>query len=194
MLVQFLLEKVGQPASSLFFSSFGLDSTWRAQFWFAPFLDLLSVFFVFILISAFGWLSNYVLGRFCIRMTERLVDKVPFIRNIYKTVKQIVDTFSENHKAVFQKTVLIEYPYKGSYSLGFLTGTTKGEIQDHTSEPVVNVFIPTTPNPTSGFLLMIPASKVQELNMSVGDGMKMIISGGAVVPKTEAFAKKISDS
>ena len=83
---------------------------------------------------------------------------------------------------MFQRVVLVEYPRKGAYALGFLTSVAKGETQDKTGQVVVNVFVPTTPNPTSGFLLMIPQDEVVEMDMSVADGMKLIISGGALVP------------
>jgi len=104
------------------------------------------------------------------------------VRTVYNTVKQIRDTFVQQKKAVFQKTVLIEYPRKGLWVLGFLTGEGKGEVQLRTAADLLNVFVPTTPNPTSGFLLMVPREEVHELDMSIGDAMKLIISGGAVVP------------
>ena len=115
-------------------------------------------------------------------MAENVLDKVPFINTVYKTVKQIVETFSTQHKAVFKKTVLLEYPREGIWAIGFLTSKTKGETQLKTEKELRNIFVPTTPNPTSGFLLMIPGEDVQELDMSIGDGMKFIISGGAVAP------------
>ena len=108
--------------------------------------------------------------------------KFPLINLIYNTVKQIVDTFTQQQKAVFQEVVLIEYPRKGVYAIGFLTNRAKGEIQALTGEELVNVFVPTTPNPTSGFLLMLPKESVVSMQMSISDGMKLIISGGAVVP------------
>ena len=107
---------------------------------------------------------------------------MPFINTVYRTVRQIVDTFSAQKKAIFQEVVLLEYPRKRCYALGFLTSTARGEPQNMTGEHIVNVFIPTTPNPTSGFLLMLPEEDITHLKMSVADGMKLIISGGAVVP------------
>ena len=96
--------------------------------------------------------------------------------------KQIVDTFSTQNKAVFTKVVLVQFPRPDIYALGFLTNEVKGEIQEKTSDFLWNVFVPTTPNPTSGFLVMFPDSEVMELDMTVGEGMKVIISGGALVP------------
>jgi uncharacterized membrane protein len=113
---------------------------------------------------------------------ELLLDRVPLINSIYRSVKQIVQTFNQQKKAVFQEVVLLEYPRKKCYVLGFLTSTAMGETQDATTEHIVNVFVPTTPNPTSGFLLMLPEDDITRLDMSIADGMKLIISGGAVVP------------
>jgi uncharacterized membrane protein len=117
-----------------------------------------------------------------ISLTEKLIHHVPFVSTIYKTVKQITETFGKNNQAAFSKTVLIEYPKDGCYAVGFLSSEAEGEVQDKTGEVVANVFVPTTPNPTSGFLLMVPKSKIIALDMSVTDGMKLIISGGIVVP------------
>tara|TARA_Y100000588_G_scaffold305401_1_gene328715 strand:- start:7654 stop:8349 length:696 start_codon:yes stop_codon:yes gene_type:complete len=133
-------------------------------------------------ITFLGYLSRYFVGRWALRITENILNKVPFINTVYKTVKQIVETFSTQHKAVFKKTVLLEYPRKGIWAVGFLTSETQGEPQLKTQRELRNVFVPTTPNPTSGFLLMIPKEDVRELDMSIGDGMKLIISGGAVAP------------
>jgi uncharacterized membrane protein len=112
-----------------------------------------------------------------------LIGRVPFVNSVYKTVKQVVETFSSNRDDVFQTTVLFEYPRKGMYTIGFMTSTSKGEVQEKTQGNMVNVFLPTTPNPTSGFLLIIPREDVVFLDMSVSDGIKMIISGGVVNPK-----------
>jgi uncharacterized membrane protein len=150
-------------------------------------LNTISIAVVVLLIIAIGMLSKFFLGKWAMRAIEKFIEHVPVVKNIYKTIKQIVETFGQNHKEVFSKTVLIEYPQKDSYALAFLTSETEGEIQDRTGQTVVNVFVPTTPNPTSGFLLMIPKKKVTELDMSVADGMKLIISGGVVVP---AYEKK----
>ena len=111
-----------------------------------------------------------------------MLDRVPFINTVYRTVKQIVDTFGQQEKAVFQEVVLIEYPRKRCYVLGFLTSTAMGETQANTGEHIVNIFVPTTPNPTSGFLLMLPEEDITRLKMNIAEGMKLIISGGAVVP------------
>tara|TARA_Y100000385_G_scaffold255292_1_gene280788 strand:- start:849 stop:1535 length:687 start_codon:yes stop_codon:yes gene_type:complete len=180
ILINFLLVKLGNPASQFFF--WYLDSEWRNLPSVKFALETTSVFVVFSLITLLGYGSRFVLGRIILSGLERLLNRVPFINMVYHTVKQIVDTFGRQKKAVFQEVVLIEYPRKRCYVLGFLTSKAKGEIQASSSEHIVNVFVPTTPNPTSGFLLMLPEEDIKGLQMSIADGMKLIISGGAVVP------------
>ncbi|MEN8661659.1 MAG: DUF502 domain-containing protein [Lentimonas sp.] len=184
IVISFLLEKLGTPASNFFF--WYLDPEWRDLPAVELLLKMISVVVVFLLITLLGYFSKFFLGRLILSSLEKLLDRVPLINTIYRTVKQIVDTFSKQKKAVFQEVVLIEYPRPRCYVLGFLTGDAKGETQQAIEENVVNIFVPTTPNPTSGFLLMLPESDVTRLEMTIIDGMKLIISGGAVVanPKT----------
>jgi len=138
-------------------------------------------------LTLLGFLSNYVLGRFFISTTEKFLDKVPFLSTVYRSVKQIVETFGKDNRAVFKAVVLIEYPRKDCWVLGFLTGDASSDTEDVVGEKLSNIFVPTTPNPTSGFLLLVPREEVHFLKMSVGDGMKMLISGGAVVPPKKKF-------
>ncbi len=180
--INLLLVNVGEPTVVLIFENvLNLDPPKKSSFnWYV--FSLLSTLIVVFLITLLGIASRYFLGRYVITLFERIIDALPFVNAVYRVVKQIVDTFSKQQKAVFQKVVLVEYPRRGAYALGFLTSNAKGEVQSITEGDVVNIFVPTTPNPTSGFLLMIPAPEVKELRMSIGDGMKLIISGGAVVP------------
>jgi uncharacterized membrane protein len=180
IVISFLLDKLGTPASQFFF--WFLDRDLREMPAIELALELISVFVVFALITALGYFSRFFLGRMVLTNLEKLLDRVPFINLVYRSVKQIVDTFSQQKKAVFQEVVLIEYPRKRCYVLGFLTNTAKGETQAATGEHIVNVFVPTTPNPTSGFLLMLPEDDITRLQMTIADGMKLIISGGALVP------------
>lgn len=183
--INLLLNYIGTPISHILFG--WLDIRICNSFGMKFLLNTISIAVVVLLIIAIGMLSKFFLGKWAMRAIEKFIEHVPVVKNIYKTIKQIVETFGQNHKEVFSKTVLIEYPQKDSYAIAFLTSETEGEIQDRTGKTVVNVFVPTTPNPTSGFLLMIPKKKVTELDMSVADGMKLIISGGVVVP---AYEKK----
>ena len=183
--INLLLNYIGTHISHILFG--WLDIRICNSFGMKFLLNMISIAVVVLLIIAIGMLSKFFLGKWAMRAIEKFIEHVPVVKNIYKTIKQIVETFGQNHKEVFSKTVLIEYPQKDSYAIAFLTSETEGEIQDRTGQTVVNVFVPTTPNPTSGFLLMIPKKKVTELDMSVADGMKLIISGGVVVP---AYEKK----
>ncbi len=180
IVINFLLDRLGAPASEFFF--WFLDSELRAMPAVEVFLRILSVFVVLVLITLLGYGSRLFVGRILMHGFERILDRVPFINTVYRTVKQIVDTFSQQHKAVFQEVVLIEYPRPRSYAIGFLTSTARGETQAVTGEKIVNIFVPTTPNPTSGFLLMLPETDIVRLKMTISDGMKLIISGGAVIP------------
>ncbi|MGB0743026.1 MAG: DUF502 domain-containing protein [Opitutales bacterium] len=191
IVINFLLEKLGTPASNFFFWFLDADLRNNPAIKFS--LEVISILVVFLLITMLGYGSRFVLGRILLGGIERLLDKLPFINTVYRTVKQIVDTFSQQKKAVFQETVLIEYPRPGCYVLGFLTSTAKGETQEVTGAHIVNIFVPTTPNPTSGFLLMLPDSDVTHLKMSITDGMKLIISGGAVVPPGKGEPVKIEN-
>ncbi|MGJ8648816.1 MAG: DUF502 domain-containing protein [Opitutaceae bacterium] len=180
IVINFLLERLGTPASNFFF--WYLDPDWRDLPVVELMLKFISVAVVFLLITLLGYFSKFFIGKFMLNSIERLLNRVPLINTVYRTVKQIVDTFSQQEKAIFQEVVLIEYPRPRCYVLGFLTGSAKGETQAVTGEHILNIFVPTTPNPTSGFLLMLPESDVTRLTMTISDGMKVIISGGAVVP------------
>lgn len=177
--IVFLMDKVAVPARNLMFPGDRLSELTTYQLWG---LNIFAFASVLCIVMLLGWLSQLVIGRWIVHTFERIVNSVPVVRTVYNTVKQIRDTFVQQQKAVFQKTVLIEYPRKDVWVLGFLTGTGRGETQVKTEADLVNIFVPTTPNPTSGFLLMVPIVEVKFLEMSVSDGMKLIISGGAVVP------------
>jgi uncharacterized membrane protein len=146
------------------------------------FWDLLATGVVILLVTAFGYLSNYFLGKYFLGVGERAIRRIPAVGSVYNSVKQIVATFGSQNRSMFNKVVMVEFPRKGLWAIGFLTNTSDGEPQSVAGQTLWNVFVPTTPNPTSGFLLLVPREEVFELEMSVGDGMKMIISGGAVMP------------
>ena len=178
--LNFLLDLFKDPATKLAFE-LGLS---EESFFFGmeTLLAALGLFLGILGLTLLGFLSNYVLGKFFISTTERFLDKVPFLSTVYRSVKQIVETFGRENRAVFKAVVLIEYPRKDCWVLGFLTGDASSDTENVAGKKLSNVFVPTTPNPTSGFLLLLPRDEVHYLDMSVGDGMKMLISGGAVVP------------
>lgn len=187
IVVSFLLDRLGTPASNFFF--WFLDRDLRSFPTIKVGLEIISVGVVFLLITILGFGSRFFIGRILLNSLERLLDRVPLINTVYRTVKQIADTFGQQKKAIFQEVVLIEYPRPRCYALGFLTSTARGEVQAITGEHIINIFVPTTPNPTSGFLLMLPETDIKRLEMSVTDGMKLIISGGAVVPHYDVDGK-----
>lgn len=180
--LNFLITFLGKPSSQVFFF-FVDEKTLELYPWMNVLLTVASACIVVVLITVFGWFSQFLIAKFFMGWFEKFMSSVPLVRSVYMTVKQIVDTFSKSNKAMFNTTVLIEYPRKGIYVIGFLTGDGKGEIQARTKAFLPNVFVPTTPNPTSGFLLLVPKEEVTILDMSVADGMKAIISGGAVMPE-----------
>ncbi len=144
-----------------------------------PGLGLLILVVVLILIGA---LAAGFVGRGLMRAGERMLARMPVVRTIYSALKQVFETvFAEKSKA-FREVVLIEYPRKGIWAIGFATGSTKGEVRNIIEHEIVNVFLPTTPNPTSGFLLFLPRKDVIFLSMTVEEGVKMVISAGVVTP------------
>jgi uncharacterized membrane protein len=132
-----------------------------------------------------GMLTAGLAGRTLVRMGERLLSRMPVVRGVYGTLKQIFETVLAQKSRSFREVVLVEYPRRGIGAIGFVTGPTRGEIQARSDEEMVNVFLPTTPNPTSGFLLFVPKSDLIPLDMSIEDGIKMVISGGIVGPAAD---------
>ena len=135
------------------------------------------------LLILIGWFAAGFVGRSLMRAGERVLDRMPVVRSIYGTLKQIFETVLAQSSRSFREVVLIEWPRRGLWVIGFVTGATKGEIGSHLKEEHLNVFLPTTPNPTSGYLVMVPTSDVIHLEMSVEDGIKLVISGGIVTPE-----------
>jgi len=187
MVFSWLLESVGGRFRPYFF--FYLPERLRDH----PSLELgwnlLATVLVIGAVTLLGTISRYFLGRFFGQLAERAVQTIPGVSSVYKTVKQIVGTFSAQNRNIFTKVVLVEFPRESAWTVGFLTGRTRGEPQAKLPGDVWSVYVPTTPNPTGGFLIMLPKDKIVELEMSVGDGMKLVISGGAVVPPWPNGAK-----
>ena len=139
-----------------------------------------------IIILFTGMIAANLLGGKLVALWELILSRIPLVRSVYAAVKQLTETLFSSSGQSFRKVLMIEYPRKGAWTLAFQTGTEIGEAQRKTGEEVVNVYVPTTPNPTSGFFLMIPKKDVIELDMSVDEGLKMIISMGVVVPGSES--------
>jgi uncharacterized membrane protein len=138
---------------------------------------------VFLLFTIFvGWIAKGLLGRSLIRTSESVVLSIPGVRALYSGLKQITETVLSQSKGSFDKACLVEYPRKGIWAIAFISTDAKGEIAARYDKPMVSVFLPTTPNPTSGFLLFVPREDVQVLDMSVEDAAKLVISAGLVYP------------
>jgi len=137
---------------------------------------------VLLLIFIVGLLFRNIVGRKIVHLSENIVHRIPFVRILYSGIKQLVEAFFIQKNDAFRRVALVEYPRRGLYVIGFITGESKGEIQTKTNKKMMNLFIPTTPNPTSGFYILIPEDELITLDMSVDDAFKLIISGGIFSP------------
>ena len=135
-----------------------------------------------------GILATGLIGRMIMREAEGLVNRVPVVRSVYAAIKQIFETVLAQRSSAFRQAVLVEYPCRGTWAIAFITGTTRGEVQTLTDETVVNVFLPATPNPSTGFLIFVPERDVIYLDMSVEEAAKLVISGGIITPSEQAEA------
>jgi len=142
----------------------------------------LGLVFVFVVLAIVGFLTANLVGHMLMRRGEALLARVPVVRSIYSATKQVFETVLAQKSTAFRQVALIEYPCRGTWAIGFITGQTVGEVQDKTDDTVINVFVPATPNPTTGFLLFVPQRDVHVLDMTVEDGIKLVISGGLVSP------------
>jgi len=140
-----------------------------------------------------GWVAKGLIGRSLILWAESLVLSIPVVRSLYSGLKQIVETVLSQGEQNFEKAALMEYPRKGVWAICFISSNAKGEVQRSTSADVVAVFMPTTPNPTSGFLLFVPRADLIVLDMSVEDAAKLIISAGLVYPSGEEAKKSLEE-
>lgn len=130
------------------------------------------------LIYLVGLVTTHIIGRRLIQMGETLLLRLPVVKSVYSASKQVVDTFASSQKAAFKAVVLVSFPHAGSLAVGFITGT----IYNQDDKLLYRVFVPTTPNPTSGFLLFLPGAEVRFTDISIEDGIKMIVSGGMLAP------------
>lgn len=146
-----------------------------------PGLGLLLLLIFLILV---GMVSAGMVGSLLVRLGEAVVGRMPVLRGIYTAVKQVFETVLAQKSDAFREVVLVEFPRKDAWSIGFVSGTTRGEVAQllDGGEDMINVFVPTTPNPTSGYLIFVPRSAVKPLRMSVEDGLKLVVSGGLVAP------------
>lgn len=177
----------------LFFLKYFLDPEWiylngrsGQMFWY---WSLLALLLAVGLVSIVGRLARNYIGKKLIQWMDNILMRVPLVNKIYSTIKQVNEAFSTGKKSAFKTVVLIQFPRAGIYSLGFITGEQHDEVQQKTKERVVCVFVPTTPNPTSGWLVLVPEKDITRLQMSVADAIKFIISLGSVSPEYTAPAE-----
>jgi uncharacterized membrane protein len=151
-----------------------------------PIIGLLLVLLIFLLI---GGIARTVVGRHVFRVIERVFGLIPVARGIYTTVQQVAQAFV-HERSTFKQVVLVEYPRKGVYTVGFLTGESQGDILDFTQRDYVNVFLPKSPNPTNGWMAIVPRDEVTFLDLPIEDGLKFVISGGVLPPR--ALPQRVS--
>jgi len=148
-----------------------------------PPLPVVGMLFTFFVIILLGVIARHFLGGEFTRAWERLLGRVPVARNIYSGVKQLFEAiFSSSQRSRFNRVVLVEYPRKGIYALAFTTGTARGVVQEVTEKQMLNCFLPTTPNPTSGFYLLVPEDEVIDTDLTVEEAFKLVMSAGLVAP------------
>ncbi len=150
----------------------------------------LGLLILFVFMTLIGALAAGFLGRIVIRFGESILGRMPVIRSVYSAIKQILETILKQQSDAFRHAVLVEYPRRGVWTIGFITGETEGEVQNLVREKLVNVYVPTTPNPTSGFLLYVPRTDIVELSMSVEEAVKMVVSVGLVTPPDRRSLEK----
>lgn len=137
---------------------------------------------VILMVLIAGMIARNFMGRRLVAIGNNLMAKIPLVNKLYKAIDQISQAFLSDKREVFQKAVLVEFPRKGVYSIAFFTQDTQGPIQDALPADVISIFLPSTPNPTTGFLLFVPKTDVIPLDLSVEEALKLVISGGAIVP------------
>lgn len=171
-----LLPEGWQPARLFGFKVLGMGAV----------LTVLIVFFT-------GLVTHNFIGQKLVLLWEGLLSRIPVVKSVYSSVKQVTDTLFSPSGNAFRKAVMVQYPREGSWTVGFLTGTPGGEVAEKLPAECVSVYVPTTPNPTSGFFLLVPKADVIELDMSVDVALKYIVSMGVVLPEQAAETKIITN-
>ena len=160
-----------------------LPENWQPQKLFGFYVPGLGTILTIAIVFLTGLLANNLIGNYLVRLWERLLHRIPVVSSLYGSVKQVSDTLFSSSGNAFRKAVLIPYPHEHSYTIAFLTGVPGGDVKNHLAGDFVSVYVPTTPNPTSGFFLMLERSRVVELDMSVDAALKYIVSMGVVAPE-----------
>jgi uncharacterized membrane protein len=159
-----------------------LPATWHPRSWLGFNIPGLGVVLTFLVVLLTGMLAANIIGQRLVQFGESLLARIPVVKSLYSSVKQVSDTLFSSSGQAFRKALLVQYPRQGSWTIAFLTGQPGGDVANYLSGDYVSVYIPTTPNPTSGFFLMMPRADVIELDISVDAALKYIISMGVVPP------------
>lgn len=163
-----------------------LPEAWHPHTLFGRDIPGLGAILTVVIVLTTGVVATNFFGKQLIALWENMLNRVPFVKSIYSSVKQVSDTLFSDSGNAFRKAVLVQYPRQGSWTIAFLTGTPGGDVNNHLHGEYVSIYVPTTPNPTSGFFLMMPKTDVIELEMSVDEALKYIISMGVVAPVHKA--------
>jgi uncharacterized membrane protein len=160
-----------------------LPANWRPEQFAGFSIPGLGIVLTAVVVIGTGIAVTHLFGFHVVGLGERILARIPIVRSIYSSVKQVTETMFSNSGQSFRQVVLVRYPHRDSWTMGFLTGESAAEARSRTGRDLVNVFVPTTPNPTSGFFLLVPREEVIDLDMSVDEGLKMLLSLGVVQPK-----------
>lgn len=173
MVLRFIVDLLDQSMALL-------PNAYQPERWIGYHLPGFGVLLSLILLFITGLVATNFLGQRLVRRSESLLEKIPLVRSIYNATKQVIQAVFSTNSQAFRKVLLVEYPRKGLWTLAFQTGVTPADITKHTGIEMLSIFVPTTPNPTGGFLMMIPKSDAVELSMSVDEAFKHIISLGVM--------------
>ncbi len=165
-----------------------LPVSWRPEALLGMHLPGLGSILTLLIIFVTGLAARNFIGNYVVNMWESLLVRIPVVNSIYSSVKQVSDTLFSSSGNAFRKAVLIEYPRAGCWTIAFLTGVPGGDVKNHLQGDFISVYVPTTPNPTSGFFLMLPRAEAIELDMNVDEALKYIVSMGVVSPENGAKA------
>jgi len=169
-----------------------LPERFQTKYWLGYHLPGLGVVVTLVVVFLTGLFAANVIGQRLVRFWEGLLARIPVVKSIYYGVKQVSDTVFSSDGEAFRKALLVQYPREGAWTIAFLTGQPGGDVVEHLDGDYVSVYVPTTPNPTSGFFLMLPRSDVVELDMSIDEALKYVISMGVVAPNGKGAVRVIT--
>lgn len=167
-----------------------LPERWRPAAVFGFHIPGLGTILTLLVVFGTGLLTRNFIGKQVVHLWERMLTRIPIVSSIYSSVKQVSDTLFSSSGNAFRKAVLVQYPREGSWTIAFLTGVPGGDVKNHLTGDYISVYVPTTPNPTSGFFLMMPKADAIELDMTVDEALKYIVSMGVVAPEYVVAASK----